>query len=211
LCERAILLDQGRLISVGQTPDVVRAYLEADTGRTSERDWDDPGVAPGDEVARLRSVRVVPAKGGLGDEIDIREPINIEIEYWRTGTGNQPTLLNVDAFNDEGVCIFALTDEISESWRRLPSRPGLIRSTCRIPGNFLAEGRITLNVAVVTHNPRIGHAVQLDAVAFQVVDRTSGEGVRGTHAGTWPGVVRPMFEWTVEWRPDQMPPAPMNS
>jgi lipopolysaccharide transport system ATP-binding protein len=201
LCQKAILLDHGRVVSAGPTHGVVRAYLQSDLGRTSERHWDDPSTAPGDDLARLRSIRVVPARGGLGDEIDIREAIDIEIEYWSAGSAALRPLLNVDAFNDEGICIFALTDQANDDWRSIPARPGLIRSTCRIPGNFLAEGRVTLNVAVVTHNPRIGHAVELDAVAFQVVDRSQGEGVRGAYAGDWPGVVRPMFDWTVEWFP----------
>jgi lipopolysaccharide transport system ATP-binding protein len=208
LCERAILLDHGGVLAAGPTHDVIRTYLESDIGRTSERRWDDPSTAPGDDIARLRSIRVVPARGGQGDEVDIREPIDIVIEYWSAAPADHRPLLNVDAFNDEGICMFALTDESNEQWRRLPTRPGLIRSTCRIPGNFLAEGRITLNVAIVTYNPRvghaprIGHAVELDAVAFHVVDRTDGDGVRGTFAGDWPGVVRPMFDWTVEWSPD---------
>jgi lipopolysaccharide transport system ATP-binding protein len=42
LCEQAILLDHGRVIAAGPTQEVVRAYLESDLGRTSERRWDDP-------------------------------------------------------------------------------------------------------------------------------------------------------------------------
>lgn len=205
LCEKAILLDHGRIMAAGPTHGVVRTYLESDLGRTSERRWDDPSTAPGDDVARLRSVRVSPARGGRGDEIDISEPIDVAIEYWSSAPAGIKPLLNVDAFNDEGICIFALTDQSTPQWHSLPARPGLIRSTCRIPGNFLAEGRVTLNVAVVTLDPRLGHAVELDAVAFQVVDRTDGDGARGTYTGDWPGVVRPLLDWTVEWLPDLKP------
>jgi lipopolysaccharide transport system ATP-binding protein len=42
------------------------------------------------------------------------------------------------------------------------------------------------------------HAEEQDAVAFQVADRTTGDGVRGEYVGDWPGVVRPMLRWTVE-------------
>jgi lipopolysaccharide transport system ATP-binding protein len=202
LCQRAMLLDHGRLVVLGPTSDVVRHYLEADLGHTSERRWDDPSTAPGNGIARLRAIRVVPADGGPGDEVDIRQALNIEVEYWTSGTALRP-MLTIDAFNEEGICIFGLTDQSSKGWNDLPSRPGRIRSVCHIPGNFLAEGRISLNVAIVTLNPRIGHAVQLDAVAFQVADRSEGDGVRGGFTGTWPGVVRPMFDWTIEWEPDE--------
>lgn len=196
LCERVILLDHGRVTGAGPTPDVIRTYLETDLGKTSERRWDDPAKAPGDEIARLRSVRVVPAHGGHGDEVDISAPIDIEFEYWSSGTLSPA--LNFHLFNAEGICLFASGDHLTEGWRKVPRRRGLIRSICRIPGNFLAEGRLTLNVAVDTYGPTVGHAVERDAIAFQVVDRTDGEGVRGAYTGDWPGVVRPQLDWTVE-------------
>ena len=73
-----------------------------------------------------------------------------------------------------------------------------MRATCEIPGNFLAEGRITVLVAISTYNPLQVHAREDDAVAFQVVDRSDGTGVRGEYRSDWPGVVRPMLDWYVE-------------
>jgi lipopolysaccharide transport system ATP-binding protein len=203
LCERAVLLDHGRVVTAGPTHEVVRAYLESDLGRTSERRWDDPSNAPGNDVARLRSVRVAPAHGGRGDEVDIREPIDIEVEYWSAASGALRPSVHFHAFNAEGVLLFASTDNSTEEWRSLPRRPGVVRSVCRIPGNLLAEGLVSLNVAVATYNPDRIHAVEHDAVAFNVVDRTTGDGVRGEFVGDWPGVVRPMLAWTVQWSPRQ--------
>jgi lipopolysaccharide transport system ATP-binding protein len=51
---------------------------------------------------------------------------------------------------------------------------------------------------VSTYNPTVVHAGEQDAVAFQVADRSTGDGVRGEYVGDWPGVVRPMLRWTVE-------------
>jgi lipopolysaccharide transport system ATP-binding protein len=198
LCERALLLDGGRIVAFGRTSDAIHDYMSSDAGVTSERRWDDRATAPGDGIAKLHSIRVTPAGGGSGEEIDIREPIDLDVSYWSSAPSNVRPLLNVDAYNDEGVCIFATTDQVSDSWRTLPSGSGLIRSTCHIPGNFFAEGRVTLNVAVVTYNPLVGHAVELNAVSFFVVDRSDGDGTRGTAVHPWPGVVRPMFHWRVE-------------
>jgi len=72
-----------------------------------------------------------------------------------------------------------------------------VRAKCEIPGNFLAEGRFSVLAAVCTYDPDIVHAIERDAVTFQVVDRSGGEGVRGTFARPWPGVVRPMLRWEV--------------
>jgi homopolymeric O-antigen transport system ATP-binding protein len=199
LCRKAVLLDGGQVAAIGPSHEVVRAYMESDVGRTSERRWDDPATAPGGDVAKLHSIRVFPTAGGPGDEIDIREPISIEVQYWAGRGAPTPLIVNVDAFNDDGVCIFALSDEAGASKLGPRRETGLVRSICSIPGNFFSEGRVTLNVAVVSHDPRIGHAVELDAVAFQVVDRSEGDGARGTSGADWPGVVRPKFDWSVHW------------
>jgi len=201
LCERALLLDHGRLVTAGPTQAVVRAYLESDLGRTSERRWDNRSTAPGDDVAQLRSVRVTAAHGYPTDEVDITEPIDIEVEYWSARTDTVRPSAYFHAFNGQGVLLFASSENSTDDWRNLPERPGLVRSVCRIPGNFLAEGLVSINVAIATYNPERIHAVEHDAVAFYVVDRTSGEGVRGEFVGDWPGVVRPKLPWTVTWIP----------
>jgi lipopolysaccharide transport system ATP-binding protein len=196
LCPRAILLDHGRVIAEGPTHEVVRAYLETDLGRTSERSWTiDTG--PGDEVARLKSVRVV-TDGSTADEVDIREAVNIEVEYWSGSPGDLRPFANLHFFNDEGVCLFITSDTNDRAWSIKPRNPGVVRSTVRIPGNFLAEGRIVVTAAVSTINPTVIHAIERDTVAFQVTDRSTGDGVRGEFANDLPGVVRPMLDWRVE-------------
>ena len=199
LCPRAILLDRGRVHSHGPTHEVVREYLESDLGTTSERVWASPGDAPGDAVARLKSVRVLPFGGGSQtDEVDIRRAIDVEVEYWSEVPGGLRPSVNLHFFNDAGTCLFVSNDWNDRSWWTRTRTPGLVRARCRIPGNFLAEGRILVTAAVSTYNPTQVHAIERDAVAFHVVDRSEGDGTRGVYANEWPGVIRPMLEWHVE-------------
>jgi lipopolysaccharide transport system ATP-binding protein len=198
LCNRAILLDRGRIVVDGPAHEVVRRYLESEPDRTGSREWDDPASAPGDDVARLKSIRVLPAAGGSTDEIDIRRPIDIEVEYWSKEPGQLRPTVNLHLYNDEGVCLLVNCDWNDREWWNGSRRPGLVRAVCRIPGNFLAEGRVIATVVVSTYNPTLVHAQERDAVAFNVVDRSEGDGTRGVFANEWPGVVRPMLEWHVE-------------
>ena len=202
LCKQALLLDHGRLVELGRASDVVHAYMRTGASSATERIWSE-WDAPGDDVAKLRAIRLLPHRVDGIDEFDIREPIDIEVEYSTSGRASTRPLLNVDAYNEEDVCVFSLTDQTSQGWRKLPTKSGIIRSTCRLPGNFLAEGRLSLNVAVVTYNPLVGHAVELNAVSFRVVDRSDGDGAKGMAAGDWPGVVRPLLDWRVDRRPVQ--------
>jgi lipopolysaccharide transport system ATP-binding protein len=200
LCTRAILLDHGRIVTEGPTHDAVRLYLESELGTSSERRWTDPASAPGDDVARLRSVRVVPVDGGSADEIDIRQPVDIEVEYWTSAADDLRPSANLAFYNDEGVCLFISNDWEGREVLEAGKGPRIVRSTCRIPGNFLAEGRVLVTAAVSTFNPAVAHALERDAVAFQVVDRSHGDGVRGEATNEWPGVVRPMLAWRTEGR-----------
>ena len=197
LCPRAMLLDHGRIVTAGPSHKVVRAYLESDLGRTSERRWA-LNEAPGDDVAKLISVRVITSDGRIMDEIDIRRPIAIEVEYTSAAPGSLRPFVNLHFFNDEGVCLFITSDTADRAWWLTPRRPQTVRSTVTIPGNFLAEGRVVVTAAVSTMDPTVVHAIEADAVAFQVIDRSEGDGVRGDWVGDLPGVVRPMLEWTVE-------------
>ncbi len=200
LCSRVILLDHGRVVTDGPTHEAVRVYLESELGRSSERSWTDPGQAPGDDIARLKSIRVLPEGGGSGEEIEIRQPIEIEVEYWTGTLGSLRPSANLAFYNDEGVCLFISNDWQGQHALHTPDRPGVVRSTCRIPGNFLAEGRVIVTVAVSTFNPSTAHAIERDAVAFQIIDRSQGDGVRGESTNEWPGVVRPMLDWRTETR-----------
>ena len=199
LCTHALLLDHGRRIALGPTERVVRVYLESELGRTGERLWESVEEAPGDPVAKLRSIRVVPSAGSSADEVDIRRPLEIEVEYSSEAPGSLRPSVNLHFFNEDGVCLFVSNDWNDRAWWRQPKAPtGVVRAICRIPGNFFAEGRVLVTVAVSTYSPVVVHALEMDAIAFQVVDRSDGDGVRGPFRNEWPGVVRPMLDWHVE-------------
>jgi lipopolysaccharide transport system ATP-binding protein len=198
LCRRAMLLEHGKHAQSGTPHDVVAAYLRTGSGASGERVWPDRATAPGDQVARLHAVRARDEEGRVVDSIPIDKPVCIEIDYWHSGGTSRPAA-NFHLYNDEGVCLFASSDFVSERWKQGPRPAGLLRSTCHIPGNFLAEGRVIVRYAAVTSfNPTLVHAIEQDPISFQVVDRTDGEGARGPYANEWPGAVRPLLTWTLE-------------
>lgn len=199
LCDRVLLMDKGRLIDDGRPSEIVRKYLDSGLGSSAERVWNDPVVSPGDSVARLRSIRVL-SKDRVTADVMIEDPVEVEVLYAHL-PGADPALkpsVNLHFYNEDGVCLFVTNDFHSGGWANPESRGNVIRSVCNIPGNFLAEGRIFVLAAISSYNPTVVHAIEQDAVSFQVLDRTSGEGVRGGYANDWPGVVRPMLNWSVE-------------
>jgi len=198
LCDRAILLDAGRVIADGPSPAVVERYFSEGMEAAAERIWLDPTSAPGDSAARLRAVRVVDDTGSLALCVDIQKGCFIEIEYdYLTAAGGRKLTALFHLLNQGGSVVFSSADFNSEHWRRQVRSVGRVQARCRIPGNLLAEGRFSILVAICEYNPNVVHAIERDAITFNVVDRSEGDGVRGECAMPWPGEVRPMLRWEV--------------
>jgi lipopolysaccharide transport system ATP-binding protein len=200
LCRRAFLIESGRLAADGTAEDVVSQYLTGTYGSSSAREWDEPD-SPGDELVVLRSVRIVDRHLTTVQTVDVRDPIGIELVFdvLRDGAPFVPWLA---LFNEHGVHVFSAIDT-DASWRD-PLEPGRYTSTAWIPEHLLNEGTISVSVSLNTFSPggNIRHAHVDSAVTFQVLDAGEGDTARGHYAGTWHGPVRPLLEWTTDFRAD---------
>jgi lipopolysaccharide transport system ATP-binding protein len=192
LCSRCILLQSGMVLKDGPTHEVMSAYLRSGLAVSALREWD-AADAPGDEVVRLRCVRVRSAQGEVSETFDIRRPVGIDLVFDVIEPG-QLLAPNVHLFDEQGVNVFVVIDQ-DPVWRGRPRPVGRYTSTVWIPGNFLAEGYFTVRAAVTTLATMNVHFDEPDIVAFQVIDSTDGDSARADYAGTLPGVVRPLLKW----------------
>jgi lipopolysaccharide transport system ATP-binding protein len=197
LCNRTILLDGGRVSCDGPSPEVVSVYLQSGLGTTAQRQWDDVQAAPGNDVVRLRAVRIRTESGEVTDTVDIRRPVGIEMEFDVLKPG-RVLVPNFHFVNEEGVYLFVASDH-DPQWRRRPRPSGRFISTAWIPGNLLSEGTLVVGAAVSTMDPVTVHFYERDAVAFHVADSLNGDSARGDYAGPFPGVVRPLLKWTNQY------------
>jgi homopolymeric O-antigen transport system ATP-binding protein len=198
LCPRAILLADSRVQRDGSAAEVVNDYLRTGVGVTASREWRDAERAPGDDVTRLRGVRV-RSEGDTRAAVDIRRPVYIEMEY----DVLQPGRVLVPALhflNEEGIFAFILND-LDPEWRGRARPVGRYISRACLPGNLLAEGVLIVSAAICEHDPVVVHVHEREAVAFQVVDSLDGDSARGDYAGPMPGVVRPLVPWFTEHTP----------
>lgn len=197
LCERAVLLDEGKIIQDGPSHRVVNVYLQSGMGIRAARQWPNINEAPGNNIVRLRAARVCLKNGQVKEAIDIRQSVGIEMEYEVLKPG-YVLLPNYHFFNEEGVYVFMAIDSDPE-WRRQPRPAGRYVSTAWIPGNFLSEGSMIVGVAITTITSKTLHFYERDAVSFQVVDSFDGDSARGDEGGHIPGVVRPLLRWTTRF------------
>jgi lipopolysaccharide transport system ATP-binding protein len=203
LCQRVILLEAGRIVADGPADQIARRYLQSGASSPAERVWSAAGGVPGDEVAKLHAVRIRDNSGLIAPTLDIRQPFQVEVEYWALQARTRPTV-SIHFVNEQGVCLLVSNDFNNRRWWDTPRSPGFVRAVCEVPGNFLAEGQVFVVVSVCSYNPDIVHLFESDVVSFQIVDRSDGDGVRGDYGGVWPGVMRPMLDWRIEQPSNQI-------
>jgi lipopolysaccharide transport system ATP-binding protein len=195
LCSRAILLHNGHIQVDADATSATRAYLNSGVGSSAERIWSIQAEAPGDDVVRLRAVRVM-SEGRITDAVDIRKAVVLELEYWNF----KPSANLISAFtlfNEDGVILFVSADWHERSWGSKPRPIGIYHSRCTIPGNLLAEGRVRVLAEVSTRHPYYQlHVWEGDVVSFFVVDHRAQGSVAAGWGRPLPGVVRPMLEWS---------------
>ena len=195
LCKKTILLDKGEIIKVGPTKEIIQDYLYSGKVSPAQRVWKDIHQAPGDDVIRLKAVRIKDDSGNVSENIDIRKPVFIEIEYWNLKPGPQ-RITGLHFSNKEGTCLFMSYDLHNLDWRKKVLKTGIVKSICKVPGNFLAEGHIFVSVAINTHIlVPFKHVNAHNTVSFNAFDPFSGDSVRGDFNIPWAGVVRPMLKW----------------
>jgi homopolymeric O-antigen transport system ATP-binding protein len=202
LCDRAILLREGRLVQDGPSEQVVAHYLQAEGGVSSRRVWSDLATAPGGKRVRLREVRVVDENGGLVDSVDIRRPVGIEISF-SVLRDDVPLFPRIKVIDREGNNAFSTIDP-SPEWSSPPAAGDYV-VTAWIPGNLLNEGLYTVepgisSLGAVGSSKLVHQARAPEAVAFHVHDPAEGDTSKGGYAGQFRGAVRPLLEWSIERR-----------
>jgi lipopolysaccharide transport system ATP-binding protein len=195
MCGRVFLLVGGKIIRCGTPSEVLPEYLSTAHRVSAERTWHDSAAVPGNDIVRLHKVRVHEKNGITVETHDIRSPVGVETEYDVLLPGHV-LIPSYHFFNEDGFLLFVVQDVFSE-WRHILRRAGRYRITAWLPGNFLAEGRVTVDIAVSSHVPsRQIHFMKRHAVGFQVIDNHDGDSARGDFKGMLPGVVRPVVQWS---------------
>jgi lipopolysaccharide transport system ATP-binding protein len=197
LCDRAIWLDEGSVMEDGDPSLVVTHYLQQSYAAGAQITFPDDESAPGDDLVRLLSVRVVDEDGDPVDTVDVRDDVGIEIRF-RVLREGPPVFAKIRVVEPRGTAAFNALD--TERHTAQSSEPGVYTSTARIPGNLLTEGTTKVDAAVCSLSaPKLlQRAARYEAVAFTVFDPGDGDSARGRFTGQLTGAVRPLLEWTVD-------------
>ena len=185
LCRRALILAGGNMIADGSVAPMVARYLKEAQGSSETKQWSDPQSAPGNEIIRIKRVRILPDNDS--DLLTMQTSLRIETEYWVINTG-AATHLTYHLINDQGIIV--LTTGCASQIRK----PGSYKASFQIPGNLLNSGGYFLKLMIVT-NGNQGAYVHDGIASFSVQDTAERE---TAWLGREPGVVQPNLPWHTE-------------
>ncbi len=182
LCQRAIWIDQGRILQDGPVGKVADAYLGANAVVPStNRVWENPETAPGNDAVRLRRVTV---KAVSGDVISIKTPIEMQFEIWNFAAPAKLHFIMALSTSDDFVVLADHSTQVEVG-------PGLYRAKCHIPGGFLNDGSFNVRLLVVREATEVIFEIH-NICQFDVHDV---ERPAGAWLGKRLGIVRHHFEW----------------
>mgnify|MGYP002862511065 FL=1 len=183
LCQKAIFLESGKIISQGQTEDVQTIYRNTKNGKAS---WM-PFVRD-TEPFQYESVSIALPRGLTAEAIPADQNIEIEFKFQLSESMSGRIACKIRNQNDFTVLTSSDTDAEAFINRRWQS--GRYIERCTIPSDLLAPGSYWITIS---RPIRTGNEIIIDALMFRIdkrgslVDRDNRE-----------GVVAPLLCWKTE-------------
>ncbi|WP_443640318.1 polysaccharide ABC transporter ATP-binding protein [Candidatus Njordibacter sp. Uisw_039] len=194
LCHRAIFLGAGAITASGSVEQITGIYLGDTVHTRAEKVWDD-AVAPSAEgLVKLISVKIVNKQKETLDIVDIRQSLGIEICFQVLRSG-KIILPEFQIVNDEENVLFTSIENRTD-WDQSPRDPGLYTAIGWLDGNFLTEGRFSVNISLSSPSPRAVFLTENAILYFQVIDSLIGDSTRCDYGTQVPGLISPRLHWS---------------
>ncbi|MFC3809560.1 ABC transporter ATP-binding protein [Lacihabitans lacunae] len=179
LCNKGAYLKGGELIKTGHIDEVVNEYVKNVSKFNLLQKWEKPELGPGNDFVRIKSISLIPTQNIEQTKFNTTTEFTVSIEYWNLMDTAE---LNVSIFlySMIGECVFNLGDDAKHF------KKGIVKSVCKIPGDFLNDGSYYISVMIVKDRLAPVYFFE-DALAFDIQDYREGT----DWYGKWPGAVRP--------------------
>jgi len=192
LCNKAVLLDEGKIIKTGSATEVVGYYAEKIVKKLGNRS---PAQLAGSETVKLKTVRLLGQEGSDKDSFTADEKIGIEMQY-QVLQGGHVLWAGYNVFNQDGINVFD-THSVSSPYYDRPHEIGHYSAIAWIPENLMNTGSYFISCAIFNHQQHVIHFHEKDVSFFTVQDALTENTARGKSPGDIPGVVRPLLKWEI--------------
>lgn len=204
LCDRAMLLDHGRLQAIGAVDEIIERYMPKPTDGSSPNEIrQDLLHTPGNDYVTLQSVGTFNDDGLPQSEFNVDEPICVKIAFQNQMAG-QSYNIRIRLRDQNGGWIMTGANEYAsdgrpDPWTYRPCPVGLFESTCRIPGDLLNDQIYSVFVEIVPVG--VGTLSQMvrsgGELSFRVVDKCRND---AADPARFLGPLRPRLNWQTNYR-----------
>ena len=196
LCSRGIQLEEGNLARDADALTAVREYMVSGASGDGQVIWQVREHAPGDELFRLRSIRLLKQDGQHSIRFQSGEPIRVRMEF-DLAQVNSGLVVGFDLVTPEGVTVMRCyhNDSNEKQWPLLHSGRNCIE--CQLPVGLLNAGAFAVSPRVSLHCVR--WILKMDAVLLFEVELTHGVSPfwNVVDARNRPGMIAPIISWVV--------------
>jgi homopolymeric O-antigen transport system ATP-binding protein len=190
LCQKGILLREGRVVAEGEMKAVIKNYMNS--GFTSRQEWArasiDVGVDVGVHGLIILKVRMLSSENALTEVVQANEACEIEVTYLVNGPDVSGRIA-LEIESGEGDIVLTTTDRDASGGADLLRQPGIHTCRCLLPPHLLAPGTYFIS-ATASRTNRMEWDRVSKALMFQISEIGSLYQVDAR-----PGVVAPVLNW----------------
>jgi lipopolysaccharide transport system ATP-binding protein len=191
-CPTTVLLDEGKIISSGNTEKVISLYISKHLETNAEVIWD-KGISDLNKGVTLYKTWLHDENGATRSRFDTTEKVGISMDY-EVIKDDAAFTHGINVFNQEQVNVFNSHDLTTQNGD-LRRKKGRYNVTAWIPGNLLPEGIFSISVAIFLPNPLDILIHQKNKLSFEMFTDFTKRSARGNYADDFPGIVRPLLNW----------------
>jgi len=197
LCNRAVLLENGKLKCDGNTSDVIKQYFFSNGNTPYHVDYSKTKKNIGDKYATLLEGAVKDLKENKIGEIHIQTAFKICMKYkLKNNTLGYP-VPNFHLFDENGQYVFLTSNNVKA---KFDLKLGLYNAECIIPGNLLNDGIFYVGLALTFFMKGETHVSfkEMQALTFAIIEPNDKLFYETRHSmSAFPGKIRPNLEWSI--------------
>jgi lipopolysaccharide transport system ATP-binding protein len=189
LCNRGLLLQQGKLLINENIDSVIQAYLEKTVSMSRVINWQAKDAPKTSEMV-LREIRILDNKQRVSSTLSTIDSIIVEMEYDLL-IPIRGLRISMGLLTQNGVDIFSSSDVLSPNSSKLT---GKYVSRCTIPGHLLNIGAYILWMDVDIPNIKILFPTK-EYLCFTVDELLNNS--HGLGAEPPKGIINPQLNWEI--------------
>jgi lipopolysaccharide transport system ATP-binding protein len=201
LCSRIILMDSGKVKSIGTPTDAILDYFSAARSSYAFVDLTKEECQVGDDYAILLEGYIKNFQGEISTDFSLEEKITIGMRY-KILTSKKFNVVfpypNCNIFSAEGTHVFYSS---ASNCKLFQPEPGEYIAEFSIPGHFLNTGTYFVGLAFSCCDQGVKiHFYEKDILSFNVqesIEETLYESRNG-FSGILPGIIHPKLDWTIK-------------